>query len=231
MGATRGSSTRVRQIATIWVMVRPLGRLLLRFMAMQRPALLTLIGVIGYVGSQGALSASAYRAGETRDAAHPFNEMRLAQAAVTPVRARGEPAREPASSQATSGVRAAAAGDRADLDPGESGVRAAAAATEPTSAQTTSRSAAAAAMSPPRLRRHRAFVPPPRRSSRLHSRQHRASMPPPRRSSRPHRRRPRASMPPPRHASRPRWRRRHIRPWRTAQCRRRDSGCGQGKGP
>ena len=36
---------------------------------MQRPALLTLIGVIGYVGSQGALSASAYRGGETRVAA------------------------------------------------------------------------------------------------------------------------------------------------------------------
>ena len=83
---------------------------------MHRTALLTLIGVIGYVGSQGALSASAYRSGETRGAAHPFSDLRLAQAAVTPLRARGEPAREPASSQATSRVHAAAAIEPASLE-------------------------------------------------------------------------------------------------------------------
>jgi len=102
-------------------------------MAMQRTALLTLVGVIGYVGSQGALSASAYRGGETRDAAHPFSEMRLAQAAITPVRARGEPAREAASSQATSPIRAATAAIEPASAQATSGVRAGAAATEPAS--------------------------------------------------------------------------------------------------
>jgi hypothetical protein len=118
-------------------------------MAMQRTALLTLIGVIGYVGSHGALSASAYRGGETRDAAHPFSEMRLAQAAITPVRARGEPAREPASSQATSGVRAAAAATEPASAQATLGVRAAAAAIEPASAPAASRVHAATAAREP----------------------------------------------------------------------------------
>jgi len=114
-------------------------------MAMQRTALLTLIGVIGYVGSQGALSASAYRGGETRDAAHPFSELRLAQATITPppLRARGEPAREPASSQATPRVHAAAAAIEPASAQATSRVRAATAAREPASLETTALSSMA----------------------------------------------------------------------------------------